>query len=47
MIPNQFSVSITGEGNSGPVPVRLEIGPGLLFLGVALIVVLGLTLGRK
>jgi hypothetical protein len=43
MIPSVFEVAITGKGES-PVPVKLTVGPGLLFLGICLIVVLLLKL---
>ncbi len=39
MIPNAFKISVTGDGKS-PVPVKITIGPGLLFLGIATLVIL-------
>ncbi len=39
MIPSAFQISVTGDGES-PVPVKITIGPGLLFLGIATLVIL-------
>lgn len=39
MIPSAFQISLTGDGNS-PIPVKITIGPGVLFLGIATLVIL-------
>jgi len=46
MIPSQFGVNLTGEGN-GPIDVKISIGQNLLILGIAALVVALLVTGRK
>ena len=46
MVPSKYEIAIKGDGQS-PVPVKLTIGPGVLFLGIAFVVVLALKGGGK
>lgn len=39
MIPSAFQIKVTGDGQN-PVPVKITIGPGLLFLGIATLMIL-------
>lgn len=45
MIPSAFQINVTGDGNS-PVPVKITIGPGLLFLGICTLIVLLVRMKR-
>jgi hypothetical protein len=45
MIPTAFQVSVTGDGQS-PVPVKITVGPGVVFICLLFVVVL-LLKGRK
>lgn len=39
MIPSAFQISLTGDGKS-PIPVKLTIGPGVIFICLMFVIVL-------
>lgn len=45
MIPSAFQISVTGDGDS-PVPVKITVGPAILFLGICTLLVLLVRIKR-
>lgn len=41
MIPSAFKISVTGDGQS-PVPVKITIGPGVLFVCIGFMLVVAM-----
>ncbi len=46
MLPSKFEVAVKGEGQS-PVPIKITIGPAVLFVCIAFLVVLALKGGKR